>query len=53
MQSFCENILGKLKLENQMLELLVQNLRRLDENESADNQGVFNTLGKVSICAFV
>ncbi|CAG8541164.1 6682_t:CDS:10 [Paraglomus brasilianum] len=34
-------------LENQMLELLVQNLRRLDENESADNQGVFNTLGVV------
>lgn len=28
-----------------MLELLIQNLSRLDENETADKQGVFNTLG--------
>lgn len=29
-----------------MLELLVQNLGRLDENEEADRQGVFKILGK-------
>ncbi|GBB94760.1 hypothetical protein RclHR1_02410006 [Rhizophagus clarus] len=34
-------------LENQLLELLVQNLSRLDEEEPADKQGVFNTLGIV------
>ncbi|RUS25529.1 Catenin-beta-like protein [Jimgerdemannia flammicorona] len=33
------------RLENQMLELLIQNLSRMDENEPADKQGVFNTLG--------
>ncbi|CDS13681.1 hypothetical protein LRAMOSA05855 [Lichtheimia ramosa] len=32
-------------LENEMLELLVQNLERLDENEEADRQGVFKILG--------
>ncbi|CAB5194121.1 unnamed protein product [Rhizophagus irregularis] len=32
-------------LEHQLLELLVQNLSRLDEEEPADKQGVFNTLG--------
>ncbi|KAJ8655628.1 hypothetical protein O0I10_008717 [Lichtheimia ornata] len=32
-------------LENEMLELLVQNLGRLDENEEADRQGVFKILG--------
>ncbi|RIA90269.1 Catenin-beta-like protein [Glomus cerebriforme] len=32
-------------LENQVLELLVQNLGRLDEEETTDKQGVFNTLG--------
>ncbi|CAG8622657.1 11207_t:CDS:10, partial [Funneliformis caledonium] len=32
-------------LENQALELLVQNLDRLDENETTDKQGIFNTLG--------
>ncbi|CAI2164326.1 3851_t:CDS:10 [Funneliformis geosporum] len=32
-------------LENQALELLVQNLDRLDEKETTDKQGIFNTLG--------
>ncbi|KAI7879344.1 DUF1716-domain-containing protein [Lichtheimia hyalospora FSU 10163] len=32
-------------LENEMLELLIQNLQRLDENEEADRQGVFKILG--------
>ncbi|KAG2181976.1 hypothetical protein INT43_006902 [Umbelopsis isabellina] len=31
-------------IENQLPELLVQNLQRLDENEAADRQGVFNIL---------
>ncbi|KAG9299218.1 hypothetical protein G9A89_013866 [Geosiphon pyriformis] len=34
-------------LENQVPELLIQNLRRLDEEETVDKQGVFNTLGVV------
>ncbi|CAG8478240.1 13480_t:CDS:10, partial [Acaulospora colombiana] len=34
-------------LENQVLELLVQNLARLDEEEPNDKQGVFNTLGVI------
>ncbi|CEG80476.1 hypothetical protein RMATCC62417_14809 [Rhizopus microsporus] len=32
-------------LENEMLQLLVQNLNRLDEKEEADRQGVFKVLG--------
>ncbi|CAG8598044.1 17039_t:CDS:10 [Acaulospora morrowiae] len=32
-------------LENQVLELLVQNISRLDEEEPNDKQGIFNTLG--------
>ncbi|KAG1449762.1 hypothetical protein G6F46_007877 [Rhizopus delemar] len=32
-------------LENELLQLLVQNLNRLDEKEEADRQGVFKTLG--------
>ncbi|CAG8812724.1 18002_t:CDS:2, partial [Racocetra persica] len=32
-------------LENQILELLIQNLSRLNEEESNDKQGIFNTLG--------
>jgi len=35
-----------------MIELLVQNLQRLDESESADNQGVFNTLGTIQFLCF-
>ncbi|CAM0140299.1 hypothetical protein VKS41_002344 [Umbelopsis sp. WA50703] len=31
-------------IDNQLPELLVQNLQRLDENEAADRQGVFNIL---------
>ncbi|CAG8520790.1 11599_t:CDS:10 [Diversispora eburnea] len=34
-------------LENQLLELLVQNLHRLDEEEQTDKQGIFNTLEKI------
>ncbi|KAF7726248.1 hypothetical protein EC973_008958 [Apophysomyces ossiformis] len=34
-------------LKNELLELLVQNLERLDENEEADRQGVFKILGIV------
>ncbi|CAG8537622.1 13610_t:CDS:10 [Ambispora leptoticha] len=34
-------------VENQVLELLVQNLNRLEEEEAADKQGVFNTLGVI------
>ncbi|CAG8626352.1 1073_t:CDS:10, partial [Ambispora gerdemannii] len=34
-------------VENQVLELLVQNLNRLDQEEAADKQGVFNTLGVI------
>ncbi|CAO3698962.1 unnamed protein product [Rhizopus microsporus] len=32
-------------LENELLQLLVQNLNRLDEKEEADRQGVFKVLG--------
>ncbi|KAI8365389.1 Catenin-beta-like protein [Radiomyces spectabilis] len=32
-------------LKNELLELLVQNLGRLDENEEADRQGIFKLLG--------
>ncbi|KAI9499627.1 Catenin-beta-like protein [Zychaea mexicana] len=32
-------------LENELLELLVQNLERLDEKEEADRQGIFKILG--------
>ncbi|KAI7859083.1 Catenin-beta-like protein [Circinella umbellata] len=32
-------------IENELLELLVQNLERLDEKEDADRQGVFKILG--------
>ncbi|KAI9313712.1 Catenin-beta-like protein [Dichotomocladium elegans] len=32
-------------LENELLELLIQNLGRLDENEESDRQGVFKILG--------
>jgi beta-catenin-like protein 1 len=32
-------------IENQALELLVQNLSRLDENEEEDAKGVYNTMG--------
>ncbi|CAO3683939.1 unnamed protein product [Umbelopsis vinacea] len=31
-------------VENQLPELLVQNLQRLDENEAADREGIFNIL---------
>ncbi|KAI8331898.1 Catenin-beta-like protein [Chlamydoabsidia padenii] len=34
-------------LENELLELLVQNLDRLDEKEEADRQGIFKILGIV------
>ncbi|KAF0536947.1 DUF1716-domain-containing protein [Gigaspora margarita] len=34
-------------LENQVLELLIQNLSRLNEDESNDKQGIFNTLGVI------
>ncbi|KAI9139486.1 Catenin-beta-like protein [Paraphysoderma sedebokerense] len=34
-------------LENQLLDLLVQNLSRLDENQPEDKQGVFNTLNVI------
>lgn len=36
---------GSIKLENEILELLVQNLERLNEEEESDRQGVFKTLG--------
>ncbi|RIB12551.1 Catenin-beta-like protein [Gigaspora rosea] len=34
-------------LENQVLELLIQNLSRLNEDETNDKQGIFNTLGVI------
>ncbi|CAG8449035.1 9177_t:CDS:10 [Dentiscutata heterogama] len=34
-------------LENQVLELLIQNLSRLNEEEANDKQGIFNTLGVI------
>ena len=33
------------QLEHQALELLVQNMRRLDESVAEESQGVYNTLG--------
>ena len=36
----------RLKLENQIFELLVQNFSRLNEAEESDRQGVFHTLGE-------
>ncbi|CAO3675622.1 unnamed protein product [Umbelopsis ramanniana] len=38
------NIFVKALIDEQLPELLVQNLQRLDENEAADRQGVFNAL---------
>lgn len=35
-----------IQIDEQLPELLVQNLQRLDENEAADRQGVFNALSK-------
>lgn len=42
-----------MKLENSILELLVENLKRFNETEESDRQGVFHILGKCSThCAF-
>ncbi|KAG1451490.1 hypothetical protein G6F56_008071 [Rhizopus delemar] len=38
-------ILVDAMLENELLQMLVQNMNRLDEKEEADRQGVFKTLG--------
>lgn len=38
--------LAFIQVTNQTLELLVQNLARMDEKEETDRQGVFHTLGK-------
>jgi hypothetical protein len=38
-----------LQLENSLLELLVDNLIRLNETEESDRQGVFHVLGKIPI----
>ncbi|KAL1921927.1 uncharacterized protein VTP21DRAFT_10569 [Calcarisporiella thermophila] len=38
-------VLVRALVENNGLELLAQNISRLDENETTDYQGVFNTLG--------
>ncbi|KAI9204682.1 Catenin-beta-like protein [Polychytrium aggregatum] len=41
------SVLVKALVENQALELLVQNMSRLNENNAEDKQGIFNTLGVV------
>lgn len=39
-----------IQLENSILELLVDNLKRLNEEDDGDRQGVFYILGKSRAC---
>jgi len=41
--------LSRFQLENSILELLVDNLTRLNESEESDRQGVFHILGAYAI----
>ena len=36
-----------------MLDLLVSNLTRLNEAEEADRQGIFHTLGKLTVSCVI
>ena len=42
-----------IQLENSILELLVDNLKRLNEEEESDRQGVFHILGMYTQVAFI